>query len=277
MLLQSPLWSPLQPLLRNPLAAARGASFSPLSLFAGGEQGLVFDMSNAGSRFVDTGTTPVVASGDLFGKILDLSGRGNHAGQITSTSRPKYDLTSGLSSALFDGADDSWQTFANLDLSGTDKVTVIAGVRKLSDASAGVLVELGPLFTTAGTFGLFAPTSAASPTYYFSATGASASPNIQITAAAPDTAVLTGSVDLSAASAASALALRRNGVLTTGVGGAPGARSLLSAPLNLGRRNNASVPFNGHLYSLIIIGRLLTAPELANAERWTAQRCGVSL
>lgn len=77
-------------------------AFTPASLFAAGEQGVWYDPSDLTTMFEDSaGTTPVHIPGNgtadsPVGKILDKSGRGNHATQSTSTARPtlsaKYNL-----------------------------------------------------------------------------------------------------------------------------------------------------------------------------------------
>ena len=59
------------------------------AMFASGEQGVWYDPSNMASLFQDSaGTVPVTAVGQPVGRILDQSGRGNHATQATAASRP---------------------------------------------------------------------------------------------------------------------------------------------------------------------------------------------
>lgn len=61
----------------------------PAFLFAAGEQGVWYDPSDLSTMFQDSaGTTPVTAVEQPVGRILDKSGRGNHATQATSASRP---------------------------------------------------------------------------------------------------------------------------------------------------------------------------------------------
>ena len=63
--------------------------FSPASLFAQGEQGAWYDPSDFSTMFQNsTGATPVTAVEQPVGLLLDKSGRGNHASQATSASRP---------------------------------------------------------------------------------------------------------------------------------------------------------------------------------------------
>ena len=70
-----------------------GASSSPASLFAGGEPGVWYDPSDLSTLFQDNlGATPVTAPAQTVGKILDKSGRGNHATQATLAQRPTYGI-----------------------------------------------------------------------------------------------------------------------------------------------------------------------------------------
>jgi len=66
---------------------------SPVALFANGEIGAWYDPSDLTTLFQDSaGTTPVTAPNQTVGKMLDKSGRGNHATQATSTQRPIYGI-----------------------------------------------------------------------------------------------------------------------------------------------------------------------------------------
>lgn len=63
--------------------------WSPLALFAESEQGVWYDPSDFSTMFQDSaGTTPVTATGQPVGKILDKSGKNNHATQSTAGNRP---------------------------------------------------------------------------------------------------------------------------------------------------------------------------------------------
>ena len=58
-------------------------------MFASGEQGAWYDPSDMSTLFQDSaGTVPVTAVEQPVGRILDKSGRGNHATQATTTKRP---------------------------------------------------------------------------------------------------------------------------------------------------------------------------------------------
>jgi hypothetical protein len=234
-----------------------GGAFSPASLFSAGEQGAWYDPSDLTTLFQDSaGGTPVTAVEQPVGRMLDKSGRGNHATQSTSTSRPvlrarynlllnsatlstqnvttqatnytlrfegtgsvvlsgtgsgtfttgvntftatagtltltvtgtvsnadlrptsqangfvgplyqaittatSYDSSGFLPYLAFDGTDDSLLT-NSVDFTATGKMTVWAGVRKLSDAAQGVVSELSAtIASNNGSFLLTAPNSAA--------------------------------------------------------------------------------------------------------------------
>lgn len=96
----------LRPVTRAVSDTIRG--FNPSSLFAAGEQGIWLDPSDFSTLYQDAaGTTPVTAVGQPVGKILDKSGRGNHASQSTSASRPTLQQdANGCYYLSFDGTDD---------------------------------------------------------------------------------------------------------------------------------------------------------------------------
>jgi hypothetical protein len=338
-------------------------SFSPASLFAAGEPGVWYDPSDFSTMFQDSaGTTPVTAVEQPVGLLLDKSGRGNHATQVTSASRPvlsarvnlllatatlatqsvttlaatytlafsgagivtttgtnigvysagthsitctagtltltvvgsvttadlrvtndgvglpayqavvtstDYDTTGFPYYLRFDGADDSMAT--NTITPGIDKAQVFAGVRKLSDATAGMLLESssnaggnnGALYFVTGPDPLAA-------NRYSSATRGSAAfgaANIATTniGNAPDTAVLSSTHDI----AGDLTTIKRNNVSGASSNVDLGTGNFLAYPLYIGRRNNAALPFNGRIYSLITrFGANLDATTITDTETW---------
>lgn len=66
-------------------------TFNIMRLFYGGAQGAWYDPSDITTLYQDAaGTMPVTAMEQPVGRMLDKSGRGNHATQSTTTKRPVY-------------------------------------------------------------------------------------------------------------------------------------------------------------------------------------------
>ena len=245
-------------------------------LFANGEQGFAYDPNDLTTMFQDAaGTVPVTGAGQPVGLIRDKSGRNNHASQTTSASRPilQRNATTGAYYLAFDGVDDSLQA-NNIDFTATDKVSLFAGVRKLSDTNPAILCELSSdISTNNGSFYLAAPLNAITKGFALNAkgtaSGAAVSTNNNV---APVSAVITGYADLRSTQ----LKLRVNGALTT-MGVSLGAGNYGNFPLYIGRRGGTSLPFNGHIYSLIGIGRLTTDSETIALEGVVSKNTGVTL
>jgi hypothetical protein len=195
---------------------------------------------------------------------------GNHAVQATASARPIYRVdANGRSYLEFDGTDDSMATSA-INFTGTDKMTVFAGVRKLSDAAVAVLAELGPISsTTDGTFGLFAPIVLTGD-YRWRNRGTLVSDANAPGFSAPDTAVLAATANISADTAA----LRRNGVQVATSSQDMGTGNYANQPLYIGRRASTSLPFNGHIYGLIVRGAQSTDSQITNTETWLNGKTG---
>ena len=249
------------------------------SLFANNEQGFAYDPSDLSTLFQDAaGTIPVTAEGQPVGLMLDKSGRNNHAFQTASARRPilRKNATTGAYYLEFDGADDFLRT-NSIDFTVTDKVSLFTGVAKLADR-VHMIAELSTsVATNAGSFYLVAGTDSGGNGYLSAACG-SANSNINTTARnftylAPDVAVLSTKHDISG----DLSSMRRNGVI--GINGLAdkGAGNFGNYPLFIGRRGGLDFAFDGHLYSLIGIGRLTTDSETAALEKLIAKNTGVTL
>jgi hypothetical protein len=125
--------------------------FTPYKLFAAGEQGAWFDPSDLSTMWQDSaGSTPVTAVEQPVGKILDKSGRGNHATQATSGSRPTLSARVNLLNATATLSTQSVTTVAgtyilsfsgagSITLSGTKTGTYSSGSNTLTSVTAGTL------------------------------------------------------------------------------------------------------------------------------------------
>jgi hypothetical protein len=281
----SPYSSPVAEPVLSPVAWSINGDLSEAisALFAAGEQGAWYDPSDFSTLYQDSaGTTPVTAVGQPVGRILDKSGKGNHATQPTAASRPVLQQDSnGLAYLAFDGVDDFLVT-NSIDFSLTDKMTVIAGVRKLSDAAAGIIAELGPTTaTTIGSFGLYSSgllSDANRRTY-----GTNLNAGAEIGGGAPgypspSTNVVTAIFDIAGATPTDEQKLRVNGAvvgLTFSSTSPAGIGNFGNYPLNMGRRlTGSALPFNGRLYSLVIRGAASTTAQIEAAERYVNANTG---
>jgi len=170
---------------------------------------------------------------------------------------------------MADGSDDSLIT-TSVDFSGTDKMTVMAGVRKNSDANRGMIVELSAnAGLNAGTFSLSGPDFTPGTNKYAIYGRASGSIlSLMDTAAgrtAPVTNVLSMTNDLSLSNAEHSL--RINGALVGSTSGDSGSGNFGNYALFIGRRNNTDTPFAGIIYTLIIRGAATPTSTIADFEK----------
>lgn len=201
---------------------------------------------------------------------------GYHASQATTTSRPLYTEAAGLAYALFDGGDDSWQTVGNVDLSGTDKVAVVAGVRKLSDATRGIVFEIGN--NTPNGLLFDAPTDATTKLRVISAQSGGNPTSFTNMAQfnAPVSAVVSALCDWGAPTS-TALIGRANGAAMGTNFIAPTAGNFPNTAVYIGRRGGASLPFNGQLGQFMLIGTTILPAELAVLEAFATSKMGITL
>ena len=258
-------------------ASMKKAGFTPRSLFSASEPGAWYDPSDMSTLFQDSaGTVLVTAVEQPVGRILDKSGSGNHATQATATSRPvlKQDA-SGRYYLSFDGVDD-WMLTNSIDFTATDKMTVFAGVRKLSDVGS-IVVELSSNVTTnTGSFYLVAGEDLVAR-YSSIARGTAVAAAAQaakwtLSNRAPDTAVLAATHDI----AGDLSNFRHNGVNGTSGTGDKGTGNFGNYPLFIGSRAGTSLPFNGHLYGLIVRGAQSTLSQIEATELYMKKKVGIA-
>lgn len=204
---------------------------------------------------------------------------GNHAYQTTSASRPllQRNATTGAYYLAFDGTDDFLVT-NSIDFTATDKVSLFAGVRKLSDAVTAIVAELSGSSDRGNAFALFAPALNGSYKFLFRSGGSVIDNNggaftTSSAYSAPYTAILTGNGHIGS----DTTALRINSQTVAVSNTDQGTGNYGNYPLYIGRRGGTSLPFAGHLYSLIGIGRLTTDSETTSLEKSIAKNVGVTL
>ena len=242
----------------------RSGGFSPASLFAGGTEGAWYDPSDISTLFQDSaGTTPVTASGQPVGKMLDKSGNGNHATQATSSKRPTYTEGGGLSWLAFDGVDDAMEIQnAAFSFTGDQSVWVAAK----HDTGTGSYIYLmggddkGYLFVTKGSTRKmsFVPINSAARTISTSVIGTSP-------------IVFGGAWDRSSGD----MSLRENGVEYTASKTPADVTVPVVTLLGGGNPNGAS--WDGNIYGAVIVNNLTTASKTGEVEAYLAGKAGVTL
>ena len=250
------------------------------SLFSAGEQGAIYIpnpiVNGVQSLFQDSaGTAAVTADGDPVGRMLDQSGNGNHATQSVSGSKPVYRTDGTLHWLEFDGVDDFMQT-SSIDFTGTNKMSVVTGARKLSDATTSSIAGLSSDGSNnSGTVEVFGATSGGTNKFVFSSKGTSQQFVVALNAQynAPITAVITGLSDIAAPS----VSLRINSEVIGSNTGNQGTGNYGDHDLYIGMRGGTNNPFTGNVYSLVIRGTETTASDLAQLEQYVAARAGVTL
>tara|TARA_R110000868_G_scaffold290945_1_gene551150 strand:+ start:3839 stop:5575 length:1737 start_codon:yes stop_codon:yes gene_type:complete len=216
----------------------------------------------------------------LWGAQLETGSTATNYQKVAATTDVTESGVSDLWHLVFDGSDDSLTT-NSVDMTGTAQMTVIAGVRKLSDAASGMVAELSATASSnAGSFNFLSPRANGEASFAFTLNGGSALNLRSYTGlAAPRTDVISATLDTTAADSAAAIAVRLNGASTTGteVVTAASTGNFGNHVLNIGRRNQATIPFNGHIYQLIIRGKTTPTGKLLEAERFVARKTGVSI
>jgi len=268
MLLTSPLSSPLKNPLRDGFSPAGGPSLTAQvqALFAVGEQGVWYAPRDFSTMFQDVGgTIPVTATGQRVRKILDKSGRGNHASDANG-------LTLQIDSDGFYYLDSSGSTglVSSAFAMGSDKLFLAVKVRPLS-SSANMIVEFSAIAdSNAGTFNFFRSGDA----FYTSVNGSVAISSV-FTAqrSLAETVVYTSNYDLAGTTKATEfLEPTTNGLpgLFFGVSGATdsGGGNFGTYSLYVARRGASSLPFVGRIYELIVRGASTSAKDVATVSSY---------
>lgn len=212
------------------------------------------------------GSLTLTVSGSVTIAQLELGSTATPYQKVVST----YNVTeAGVPECWYlktDGVDDGANT-GNISLTGTDKVSVVAGLRKLDDGSR-TIAEFGA--STAATNNTFALGSSslwlANARGTVTATASSA-------ASTADTSVITSKVDL----AAGTVTIRQDGVDGTPASGLAASGNFISAPLYLASRAGTTLFNNGNQYPYLLFPYLLDADQTAKVEAWVAAKTGVVL
>ena len=105
------------------------------------DNGAWFNPEDMSTMYQDAaGTIPVTAAGQPVGKILDVSGNGNHATQPITSARPTLVQINGLYALSFDGIDD-YLNLPYLGLYANGSTSIIAALDSRTQATNAALVS----------------------------------------------------------------------------------------------------------------------------------------
>jgi hypothetical protein len=268
----------------NPVAAFSGevitnniSSFAPESLFAASEVGVWYDI-HPDYCFTDTARTTNAAVGNLVAAVEDRSGNGNHAVQATSGNRPTLRQSGGLYYLEFDSFTD-FMSFPSAPIYAAGAGTLFAGLRADAGSDNRIYAEgssssNNPIYALlqrrvspdTDRFGVTIRNDASSMS--FANTTDTGSPALNSSTVAVVTVQDTGSnistrVNGSGSAGAS---YTRSGTLTVN-------QTAIGALLRISAGNFTNVD----IYSLVVIGRTVTAGELEAGEAYMADKAGVTL
>lgn len=242
-------------------------------MFASGDKGLWYDPTDITTLFQDiAGTTPVTASGQFVGMMLDKSGGGKHATAATDAKRPVYTVEGSRKFLLANGSTQCMVTPV-LNFPTSARAAVVAGLRRLSSAT-GIVCELGT--STASANGAFALTVGNTSEAYGTALRGTVSQAYYLPSAdpSPKTDVCAVQFDMSAATLAEQIRPFVNGVLTqTGGSGLTTAGNLgTTLPMHLMSRAGTSLFFNGEFHGLVVNARPngVSDADLRIMQRWVS-------
>ena len=200
------------------------------------------------------------------GSLLPPYQRVNTASDYDTIGFPLYLKANGLSSAM---------STNSIDFSGTDKMTVVTGVRKLSDAVSGILMELSVTTNTNnGSFYIAAPNANTIANFSFAATGTGTLISVPSasTYASPISKVITTQDAIQTPLAT----LRLDGVQTAFTVLNQGGGNFGNYPLYLFSRAGTSIWFNGQFYGAIIRGAQSDTASVTQTENYMATKTGIT-
>jgi hypothetical protein len=177
----------------------------------------------------------------------------------------------------YDGVDDYYIT-PSIDFTGTDKMSVWAGVRKLSDAARAILVELSSSVANAGSFNIEAPNNNNFPRFAFSLNGsATAVYQSDANQAAPANKVIQASFNIAGSTITDEIKHRINGASTAGsatIVGPAGTGNFGNYPLYIGSRAGTSLRYNGWEFGIIARGAASNDTQIAAVDDYLNQHTG---
>lgn len=272
------LRSPLTPILRSPLGSPlerrRGGTvvpaFDPVAVFGadlvtwyGNSIHELWAAQSTGGPVTlyqdSAGATPVTATGQSVGRVVDQSGNGYHLTQTNATSRPILSVDGSAKAFLaFDGTNDRLQTTSAVSMGGATAASMLLAY--LVNANHfGVVAQLSFSISATGNLSVYR-NSGVSRHYTNGGTNVYG----EYTQAAGQKFIECSLHDHSLSGVANEIVVRANGTqrtLTTS-GTDSGTGAFANDVLYVGRSGVDTDPFSGAIYTLpILIKRKATTAD----------------
>jgi hypothetical protein len=254
-------------LLVNPTA---GTPYSPTTLFAGGEEGFFFDVSDLSTVWEDSaGTVPASVDGPV-GRVTDKSGRGRNVTQGTTANKPTLRTGGGLYWLEFDGVDDHIATVSFASVGAGPHAAGVAIYPTSLTGSQKIIDQDG--LVAANRVANFIRLNGAAPT-------ASAFNNVptSFTDSAANLTISTAAVVVESTTP-SAVEVWNNGA-SNGSTAVTGTLQTTAGLVRLGARqpDASTEKYTGRLYAAVLLARALTAGERASLQTYLGTKNGVVL
>lgn len=238
-------------------------AFHPSDLFQNSEQGFALDALDLTTMGSDTLGGGTIVVGDPVNSLADISGNNDLFTQATDGSRPVA-----RADGLEFGPGNTFLTGATTLVLGTGPRTVIMSLRRTGDEGYALPVNLG-LHQTAGRW---------SPSLQADAQQINGrSHNADFATLLDHTQFHTVAFEGPDQGSFQDITCRENGVALTLTSGSATSFNTRDAVAILGNMESGSARANMVLRRMIVIDRLLTAQELADAEAWITEGSGVTL
>jgi lysophospholipase L1-like esterase len=251
------------------------AAWSPTALFAASEQGAWYDPSDFASMFQDdAGTIPVTATGQSVGKILDKSGKNNHAKQAAAGNRPVLQQDS-AGAYYLDFSGTQHLVTASFAMGSAVVSLFTAFLRNAASASGG---DNNPILSFGGTgVGAFVEGHYNNKVMHYRR-GSGSFGAAETTTVTNLLSIETNVLNLAGTTHATEHQARFYGAdvaLGTTYGATDtGTGNFASFALNVGKFNSNYLA--GRIYQVLIRAAASTAGEITSAESYIGSKTGVS-
>lgn len=256
-----------------------GGVFNPQSLFANGELGWWYDLSDFSNMFQDrAGTTPVTAAGQFVGHILDKSGNANHWTAPTDAARPTL-VADGIYFRLHgNGTTQYGLTPSNVDVGATKKLTVFLGCNKVTGNNNAMLVSLGA-YAAVGSMRIVANGGSIENYEIGSAPATSVFYRAPLVGSTTNIVCAQWDNSISSATLSDQLKIRIDGAAVVPVGAGSNSGAFVAAKVSMCAAITGALFFSGGVYQSIGVEGLLidNAETTANVETYIASKNGVVL